>query len=75
MRLQTMSPEAMQTMFDNMEKECDQIKRNVIQASWYMRGGASVDDIMNMSFSEREMINDLITENLKVTKESQMPFF
>lgn len=43
--------------------------------AWYMRGGASYQDIMNMSESERRAINDIIENNLEITKKSQLPFF
>lgn len=43
--------------------------------AWYMRGGASYEDILNMSQSERIAINEIIENNLDVTKKSQMPFF
>lgn len=43
--------------------------------AWYMRGGASYQDILNMSSSERKAINQIIDSNLEVTKKSQLPFF
>ncbi len=43
--------------------------------AWYMRGGASYEDIMNMSETERKAINDIIENNLEITKKSQLPFF
>jgi len=43
--------------------------------AWYMRGGASYEDVLNMSSFEREAIAKLIEDNLEVTKRSQLPFF
>lgn len=43
--------------------------------AWYMRGGASYMDILNMSYIERKSINDIIDSNLEITKKSQLPFF
>lgn len=43
--------------------------------AWYMRGGASYEDILNMSTTERKDINEIIESNLDVTKKSQLPFF
>jgi hypothetical protein len=40
-----------------------------------MRGGASYEDVMQMSYQERKMIGDLIKENLETTKNSKLPFF
>jgi hypothetical protein len=43
--------------------------------AWHMRGGASYEDILNMSDSERREINKLIDNNLEITKKSQLPYF
>jgi len=43
--------------------------------SWYMRGGVSYEDVLNMSDQERKSINEIIEENLETTKNSQLPFF
>jgi len=40
-----------------------------------MRGGASFEDVLNMSIGERKTINDIIDSNLETTKKSQLPFF
>ena len=58
-----------------MEKDCDAIKRNALKFSWYMRGGASYEDVLNMSPAEREAISEIIEENLEATKKSGLPFF
>jgi hypothetical protein len=43
--------------------------------AWHMRGGASYEDILNMSTEERKEIAKLIENNLEVTKKSQLPYF
>jgi hypothetical protein len=43
--------------------------------AWNMRGGATYEDILNMSDSERQQINKLIENNLEITKQSQLPYF
>jgi hypothetical protein len=43
--------------------------------AWHMRGGASYEDILNMSDSERKEISKLIDNNLEITKKSQLPYF
>jgi hypothetical protein len=58
-----------------MEDECEIIKSNALRFSWYMRGGVSYEDIMNMSPSEREAISKIVEDNLETTKKSQLPFF
>jgi hypothetical protein len=58
-----------------MEKECNIIKKNALKFSWYMRGGASYEDVLNMSPQERIALGEIIEENLEITKKSQLPFF
>lgn len=43
--------------------------------AWYMRGGISYEDIMNMSITDRQVIGEIIENNLETTKKTQMPFF
>lgn len=40
-----------------------------------MRGGATYEDVLNMSSMERTAIIDLVEENLETTKKSGMAFF
>jgi hypothetical protein len=58
-----------------MEEECHKIKANALKMSWFMRGGVSYEDILNMSPDEREAMARLVESNLETTKNSKMPFF
>jgi hypothetical protein len=58
-----------------MESETNSIKEHAIRMAWYMRGGVSYEDVLNMSSSERNSISKLIEDNLDTTKKSGMPFF
>lgn len=68
-------PDAIEKLIENYEKQVEEIKSGALSMAWYMRGGVSYEDILNMSFNEREQINKIIESNLEVTKKSQMPFF
>ena len=43
--------------------------------AWYMRGGLSYDQALQLSVAERKLINELIKGNLETTKKSGLPFF
>lgn len=58
-----------------METETKAIKNNAMRYAWYMRGGISYGDILNMSSNERNNLSKLIEENLDTTKKSGLPFF
>jgi hypothetical protein len=40
-----------------------------------MRGGLSYEDAMALSKIEKEIIADIIKDNMEATKKSGMPFF
>lgn len=40
-----------------------------------MRGGVTVDEAFSLSMEDREIISQLIKENLETTKKSGLPFF
>jgi hypothetical protein len=62
-------------MVDQMDKETVDIRREALQLSWYMRGGVTYDQALQLSVSERTLISELIKENLETTKKSGLPFF
>ena len=70
-----MSMEEIEKLTDSMVKEIDQLDRNALKMSWYMRGGVSYSDIMNMTTKQVDALNSIIDENLETTKKSKMPFF
>jgi hypothetical protein len=58
-----------------MEKEVDNIRLEALRMAWYMRGGLTYEEAMQLGTQERELISKLISENLETTKKSGMPFF
>ena len=62
-------------MIDAMDKETHNIRLDVLKLCWYMRGGVTYDEAMQMSQSERSIINDIVKDNMEVTKKSGLPFF
>ena len=42
---------------------------------WYMRGGMSWQEALNLSSDEREIVSQLVKENLETTKKTGQPFF
>ena len=60
---------------DQMDQECNEIRQEALQMSWYMRGGLSYEHALQLSVAERQLINKLIKANLETTKKSGLPFF
>ena len=59
---------------DQLDKDAKAIKKEVLKMCWYMRG-LSYAEGMNLSFDEREIVGEIIKENLETTKKSGLPFF
>jgi hypothetical protein len=70
-----LSSEEISTWVDKMDEEANSIRQQSLKMSWYMRGGASYEDVMQMSYQERQLISSLIKDNLETTKNSKLPFF
>ena len=58
-----------------MEKDTRNIRLDVLKLCWYMRGGVTYEEAMQMSQQEREIINDIVKDNMETTKKSGLPFF
>lgn len=59
---------------DQLDKDAKAIKKEVLKMCWYMRG-LSYTEGMNLSYDEREIVGEIIKENLETTKKSGLPFF
>jgi hypothetical protein len=70
-----LDPDSFQKLLDDYEKIVIDIKKSAMTMAWYMRGGATYEDILNMSTTEREALKELIDNNLETTKKSGLPFF
>jgi hypothetical protein len=66
-------PEILQ-LSESFEKEVKGIKKDCLKLCWYMRG-LSYAEVMNMSWDEREIIGEIIKENLETTKKTGLNFF
>ena len=62
-------------MVDAMEKETRDIRLDVLKLCWYMRGGVTYEEAMQMSQQERSVIDDIVKSNMETTKKSGLPFF
>lgn len=59
---------------DRLDKEARAIKKEVLKMCWYMRG-LSYSEAMNLSWEEREIVGEIIKDNLETTKKTGLPFF
>lgn len=62
-------------LIKSLDRETKAIKQELFKLCWYMRGGLTITEAYQLSIDEREMIVNLVEENLAITKESGLPFF
>jgi hypothetical protein len=62
-------------MLEQMEKEAMDIRQEALKMSWYMRGGLSYEQALQLSTAERKLIGELVKDHLETTKKSGLPFF
>ncbi|MHC4293614.1 MAG: hypothetical protein ACYSTX_04900 [Planctomycetota bacterium] len=58
-----------------MDKEVKGLKENMLRSVWYMRGGVTYTEIVNMSYDERVSINKIIEDNLETAKKTGRDFW
>jgi len=58
--------------FDNHTKN---LKLEIMKICWFMRGGMSWTEALNLSPDERSIAAQLVKENMETAKKSGQPFF
>jgi hypothetical protein len=58
--------------FDNQVKN---LKLETMKVCWFMRGGITWQEALNLSPEERTVVSQLVKENMETTKKSGQPFF
>ena len=56
--------------FDNESKA---LQKELLEITWYMRGGLSYTEATSLSPSERKQINEIIKQNIKNTNDTKLP--
>jgi hypothetical protein len=58
-----------------MDRDVVQIREEALKMTWYMRGGLTYTEAMNLGHNERDIISRIIKDNMETTKKSGLPFF
>jgi hypothetical protein len=57
-----------------LDTQIKKFKEELFRLSWYMRGGVSVNDLLDRySHDDRQAMYEVVKENIELTKNSQMP--
>lgn len=75
MTLKTGSQQEIIDMFNAMRKDVNGILKSIITLVYFMRGSISYNDMMNMTYVERELVNDFISERLEQESKRMHPVY
>jgi len=70
-----MGSEGITKLIEQQDKEVLSIREDVLKMCWYMRGGVTYEEGMNLSVGERNIVSAIIKDNLETTKKSGLPFY
>lgn len=74
LKLLRLSDDSIPEFIEHLENSIKQIKDEIFRIAWYMRGGVTSTDLLNMySPEDRDMILKIIDDNIELTKKSGMP--
>lgn len=70
----SLSASAIEERLVRLDEEIKDFKTELYRISWYMRGGVTINDLLDRySFDDREVMSAIIKENIEVTKETRLP--
>lgn len=67
--------ESIVDMINDFDRDSKALKKNIFKICWFMRGGLSFSEAMEIGSQDRDLINSIIEENINTTKETGLPFF
>ena len=59
----------------DLDNHSKNLKMDLMKICWFMRGGMSWQEALNLSPDERGIAAQLVKENMETTKKSGQPFF
>ena len=58
-----------------MDADIKNLKHELLKICWYMRGGVTYQEALNMSMDERKIVGNIVKDNLETTKKTGRDFF
>lgn len=73
-KILTQTPEEINNTIKDLDKEVNDLQKDLLRIVWYMRGGISITEAQLLSSKERKLISDIINENMETTKKTGINF-
>ena len=75
MRILALDTQQILREVDILEKDVKQMRYNLFKLAWHMRGSLSVDEAFELPPEDRDILGDIIKDNLETTKKTGLPYF
>jgi len=62
-------------MFDSLQRESRQLLKSIVTLIYFMRGAVSYSEAMNMSYAERQVLDDFLEKRLEIEKKNPYPCY
>lgn len=59
---------------NRLDKEAKALIKEILRIAWQMRGGITLNEAYMLSYDDRNIIAEIIKENMELTEKSQLPF-
>jgi hypothetical protein len=74
-KILTLSYSEILSEIKKLEKEQKALKHELYKLCWYMRGGMTINEAYYTSYEDREIISNIVKENLETTRKTNLPYF
>ena len=69
-----LGPSEIEEILVRLDHQVKNFKSELFRISWYMRGGVTVNDLLNIySHDDRQSIYEIINENIETVKNTGLP--
>lgn len=69
-----MSRDNIETYLIRLDNEVKQFKQELFRLCWYLRGGININDLLyQLGYEDRNIMYDIVKDNIELTKVSRMP--
>ena len=70
-----MTSDEIVTLLNDYDKDAKAFKKKILELCWWMRGGITYTELMQLPVNDISLINEIIKSNMEATKKSGLPFF
>ncbi len=71
----SLSLEEIEKEIERLDKDSKALKKEIYKLAWFMRGSITIEQAFAMSPEDRNIVSEIVQENINTTNETKLPFF